>query len=92
MKKTLLALSILNFFYFIVAVFIDNDTSLYMLPFGLPLLIAFVLLFSGIISLYFKGKQRDAAKSRNMSIWIVSVNLISMLGSAILFGRMLFNL
>lgn len=91
MKKILLALSILNFLYFIATVFIDNDTNLYMLPFGLPLLLSFVLLIAGIVSLYIKGKRKNPNNSRNMSIYIVSVNLISMLASAILFSMMLFN-
>lgn len=54
MKRLLLILTILNIIYFIFTAFINQYNTVenfFLLPFGIPSVIAFILFFAAIISL-----------------------------------------
>lgn len=87
MKKVLLFLSILNFLYMFSTFFIDNsannNTNLFLLPFGLPTFIGLILFVSGFISLFFKEKGSIA----KLSIYILIINfLVLLVGNSVFLG------
>ncbi|SDK71544.1 hypothetical protein SAMN05216216_107109 [Lacicoccus qingdaonensis] len=60
LKNLLVSFTALNLIYFMVTVFINQNTDVenfFMLPFGLPSVIAFVLFFAGIVTLINENKR-----------------------------------
>lgn len=61
MKNTLLLLTVLNIIYFVVTAFINQHSTVgnfFLVPFGIPAIIAFILFFAGIISLIDENKRK----------------------------------
>ena len=75
MKSILLWLTSLNTAYFIAAIFINQNydvDNFFLLPFGMPAVIAFILFFAGIVTLINENK-------RYISLLLMVINGLIML-------------
>lgn len=75
MKKILLLLTITNLIYMLITM-VANQHNIFLSALGLPTIIAFVMLFLGIISLIF---DEDGRGKKTISIWIIMLNLLPLL-------------